>query len=239
MTALNSNQILYIKNDLKSRKISSGYKPELLDHVCCLVEGHMNKDLDFAQAYAKSLFDFSEQGFIDLKPQSPVIKKKRKLVASQLAGATIAASILMMVLVVGAQEPPRINPLFDGAEVTSSFGFRKSPKTGKRQHHRGIDFRCEMGTPIKSTAGGIVISVEENEGGYGKKIEIEHDNSFVTRYAHLSEINVIEGQKVLLGETIGLSGNSGYSTAPHLHYEVIKNGNVVNPAEYMARNQLD
>lgn len=237
MKSLNNTQILYIKNDLKSRKISSGYKPETLDHVCCMVEGYLNENLPFAEAYAITIVDFSEQGFIELNPQSPVVKKKRKVWASQFIGATIAASILMTVFNLGAQDPPSINPLSDNAIVSSAFGFRISPLTGKNQRHRGIDFRCKMGTPIKSTGKGTVIKVEDLETGYGKKIEIEHDDHYITIYAHLSQINVKEGQEVEIGEVIGLSGDSGYSTAPHLHYEVIMDGDPVDPAHYMAKHK--
>jgi murein DD-endopeptidase MepM/ murein hydrolase activator NlpD len=233
MISLNNIQIAYIQNDLKSRKTSSGYRQELHDHVCCMVEEKLSLGMNFSEAYASALVEFSEQGFIELKTQSPMVKKKRRVITSQLAAASIAATVFMFVTGAGAQEPPEISPL-DAYTITSAFGTRVSPRTQKNEHHRGVDFKCKIGTPVKSTAAGVVVLVKEADGGYGKRIEIRHDENHMTRYAHLSEIKVNEGDEVTLGQIIGLSGNSGWSTAPHLHYEVIKNGAPVNPQDYFA-----
>ena len=235
MKTLTYTQVIYIKNDLKSKRPASGFREELLDHMCSSVENKLNEGMHFPQAYKQSIVEFTEQGFLELKTQSPVVKKKRRILASQLGGATVAAMIFMMVLGVEAQDPPTISPLYENAIVTSGFGLRVDPKTKEKKNHIGVDFKCNMGTPVKATANGVVISVSDTPGGYGKKIEIQHDENFVTRYAHLGEIQVEEGQKVKLGEVVAHSGNSGWSTAPHLHYEVIKDGKPVNPSDFMSK----
>ncbi len=232
MKSLTQTQIIYIKNDLKSRKPASGFKDELLDHMCTSVEEKLNDGQSFSDAYKQSILEFTEQGFLELKNQSPVVKKKRRILATQLSGATVAAMIFMMVLGVEAQDPPSINPLYEDAVISSGFGMRFDPRTKERKPHFGIDFKCPEGTPIKATADGVVTLAQEKEGGYGVRIKIEHDEHFTTAYAHLSKLKVKEGQKVKKGEIIGLSGNSGFSTAPHLHYEVFKDGKRVDPEEY-------
>jgi murein DD-endopeptidase MepM/ murein hydrolase activator NlpD len=116
--------------------------------------------------------------------------------------------------------------------VTSDFGFRYDPYTGDRSMHRGLDIATQSGTVVISPADGQVISSEYNSY-YGKVVLIDHGNSVVTRYAHLSEASVSDGDKVIRGQKIGAVGNSGRSTGPHLHYEVEVNGIPVNPMKYI------
>lgn len=115
---------------------------------------------------------------------------------------------------------------------TSGFGMRIDPFTGYKQFHGGVDIANKMGTPIFATADGVVEFVG-NVGDLGKLIKINHGYGYKTRYGHLSQIKVNRGQKVRRGDLIGLMGSSGYSTGPHLHYEIIKNGQKVNPLEYI------
>ncbi len=100
-----------------------------------------------------------------------------------------------------------------------------------RMHH-GVDFTAPTGTPIYATGSGVVIRSERNRHGYGLMVEIDHGYGYKTRYAHMSSIEVREGQKVKRGEIIGRVGDTGTSTAPHLHYEVHRNGRTVNPVPY-------
>lgn len=234
MKTLTKTQYLYITNDLKVKGLSKGFRTELLDHVCCMVEIELSEGKDFATAYKKVLASFGNEGFEELKQTSPVIKKQRRNTVSQILASGIAASIFMMVFGVDAQEPPTISPLDHYKRITSNFGERYNPLKKQKDFHKGIDFAAEIGTPVQSTAAGTVISVQEKFSGYGYKIEIEHSEGFVTRYAHLSQIKVTEGELVTLGQVIGLSGNTGFSTAPHLHYEVIKDGKPVDPLNYFA-----
>ena len=138
----------------------------------------------------------------------------------------------MMVLAVDAQEPPTISPLEYYLRVTSNFGERYDPIEKKQKFHRGIDLKAPIGTKVKATATGEVVIAEEGHAGHGFTIELAHSGGFKTKYSHLSQIDVKKGDLVDIGQVIGLSGNTGASTAPHLHYEVMKDGEYVDPQDY-------
>ncbi|OQY19535.1 MAG: hypothetical protein B6I36_03780 [Desulfobacteraceae bacterium 4572_35.1] len=113
--------------------------------------------------------------------------------------------------------------------ISSPFNLRrKHPITGRISPHKGTDFAMPIGTPIYATADGVVKRVK-NHPFAGKYIEIKHDGRYATRYLHLSRITVRRGQKVQRGERIAMSGNTGRSTGPHLHYELHIKGRAVNP----------
>lgn len=145
---------------------------------------------------------------------------------------------------------PAIQPVdfHDLRRIGSLFGYRTDPFYKVTKFHEGIDFTAAVGTPIYVTGDGVVSEAEYNSGGYGNKIVINHGYSYETVYAHLSKIKVKVGQRVKRGEIIGLMGNTGKSTAPHLHYEVHKAGvpmnpiyfffNDITPAEYQAMIEL-
>jgi len=132
-------------------------------------------------------------------------------------------------------DPPDISPLKGKTKVTSGYGQRVHPVLKKKILHRGIDFKAPLGTPIVATADGTV-SFAKEEKLYGLKVVIQHDGQYKSLYAHLSEIKVKSGDKVKKGTVIGLVGNSGASTAPHLHYEVIKDDKAVNPSDYLPKS---
>lgn len=135
---------------------------------------------------------------------------------------------------------PAITPISTSESYLSSgFGPRFHPVYKVKKLHTGLDFSARVGTPIYATGGGTVTKVSSSYYGYGKQIEIDHGFGFKTKYAHLSEFNVKVGQKVKRGECIGYSGNTGTSTGPHLHYEVFKNRNKVNPIHYIYRDISD
>jgi murein DD-endopeptidase MepM/ murein hydrolase activator NlpD len=117
--------------------------------------------------------------------------------------------------------------------VGSGYGFRLDPITGRAALHTGLDFPAEVGTPIHAAAGGMVV-VSENHPGYGQLLEIDHGNSLVTRYAHASKLLVRNGMLVKRGQKIAEVGNSGRSTGPHLHFEVLVSGVSQNPARFLA-----
>jgi murein DD-endopeptidase MepM/ murein hydrolase activator NlpD len=129
---------------------------------------------------------------------------------------------------------PAIQPVTNKelSRLASGFGRRIDPIYKVRRMHYGVDFSAPRGTPIYTTGDGVVKKVKTNYGGYGKEIIIDHGYGYVTRYAHLSEFNVKRGQKIKRGECIGYIGSTGKSTAPHLHYEVIKDKKKVNPVHY-------
>lgn len=116
--------------------------------------------------------------------------------------------------------------------VSSAFGYRVHPVFGYRKMHKGVDFSIAQGNPVYATADGIVEEVEISRHGYGRQVLVDHGFGYKTRYAHCKTILVAEGMKVKRGEQIATTGNSGISTAPHLHYEVIYKGKCVNPFHY-------
>jgi murein DD-endopeptidase MepM/ murein hydrolase activator NlpD len=117
---------------------------------------------------------------------------------------------------------------------SDGFGWRKDPRTGKRQFHRGIDIVADTGTAIVAPADGLV-SRATRVADYGKMIDLSHGFGYATRYGHLSEILVRPGQRVRRGEVIGRVGSTGRSTGPHLHYEVFRDGRRVNPWKYLGK----
>ena len=127
---------------------------------------------------------------------------------------------------------PPMNPDPKKYRFTSQFGYRRDPFTGRSKRHTGVDFAMKPGNPIYSTGDGVVESVKFELFGYGNQVVINHGFGYKTRYAHLKSVGVAEGMKVKRGECIGLSGNSGRSSGPHLHYEVLYRGSHVNPANY-------
>ncbi len=116
--------------------------------------------------------------------------------------------------------------------VTSPFGWRSSPFTGKREYHKGLDISCPLGTPIYAPAQGTITFVGLS-GGYGRLIKISHGANISTRYGHLKMATVKKGQVVTRGELIGYAGSTGRSTGPHLHYEVRLGGVPVSPLRYI------
>lgn len=123
-------------------------------------------------------------------------------------------------------------PPVPGGFFTSNFGWRIDPFTGQRAMHEGVDFMAPEGAPILAAAGGIVV-YSDYHPGYGNMIEIDHGNGLVSRYAHASKRLVREGDVVLRGQKIGEVGNTGRSTGPHLHFEVLNRGVPQNPTRYL------
>ena len=129
---------------------------------------------------------------------------------------------------------PAIRPVSRGVKswVTSRFGYRKSPFTGRREFHKAYDIAARQGTPVLATADGVV-TFSGKKGFLGQTITIDHSHGMVTRYGHCSKLLKKRGEKVKRGETIALLGNTGRSTGPHVHYEVRLNGMPVNPEKYI------
>ncbi len=128
---------------------------------------------------------------------------------------------------------PPINPDPSTYRKSSSFGYRSDPFTGASKMHTGMDFACKPGNPVYSTGDGVVEKVSYDLFGYGHAVTIDHGFGYKTRYAHLGNIYVAEGMKIKRGECIAESGNTGRSSGPHLHYEVIYRDRFVNPANYL------
>lgn len=131
---------------------------------------------------------------------------------------------------------PSTRPV-EGARLSSPFGLRRDPFTGRLAWHYGMDLSVPAGTPVLACAEGTVIRAEY-AGGYGKLVEIDHGNGLRTRYGHNSKIVVTQGQRVRRGQLLAYVGATGRASAPHLHYEVHLHGKPVNPEPYLLPDQL-
>jgi murein DD-endopeptidase MepM/ murein hydrolase activator NlpD len=120
--------------------------------------------------------------------------------------------------------------------IASGFGYRSDPFTKVRKMHEGMDFTAATGTPIFATGDGVVKNADNSKSGFGNHIEISHGFGYLTLYGHLSKYKCRAGQRVKRGDVIGYVGSTGRSEAPHLHYEVHKDGKVVNPLNFYYGN---
>ena len=121
-------------------------------------------------------------------------------------------------------------------QMASGFGYRTDPFTKARKMHEGMDFTAKTGTPIYATGDGVVARADNTASGYGNHIVIRHGFGYETLYAHLSKYKARAGQRVKRGDVIGYIGSTGRSEGPHLHYEVHKDGKVVNPLNFYYGN---
>jgi murein DD-endopeptidase MepM/ murein hydrolase activator NlpD len=132
----------------------------------------------------------------------------------------------------GQEIHPEGRPVNTGY-ISSGFGQRVDPFTGGGEFHEGIDFAAPEGTRIRAVAAGIVTWAGPR-GGYGNMVQIDHGNGYATRYGHAYQVLVHVGQTVQRGDVLALVGDTGRSTGPHVHFEVLKNGHEVNPARFVA-----
>lgn len=129
---------------------------------------------------------------------------------------------------------PAIQPINneDLTRMASGYGWRSDPFTKARKMHYGMDFTAPKGTPVYASGDGSVTRADNNSSGYGKHIRIDHGYGYLSLYGHLSQYNVKRGQKVKRGDLIGFVGSTGRSEAPHVHYEVWKDNNRINPINF-------
>jgi murein DD-endopeptidase MepM/ murein hydrolase activator NlpD len=126
---------------------------------------------------------------------------------------------------------PEGRPVLEGY-ISSYFGERQDPFTGHDTVHKGVDFAGAMGASVVAVAAGVVIRAEGN-AGYGNLVEINHGNGYVTRYGHNQRVLVAAGDTVVRGQPIALMGSTGRSTGPHVHFEVLRNGQQINPLAFV------
>ena len=133
---------------------------------------------------------------------------------------------------------PAIQPVKneDLTRVASGFGYRTDPFTKARKFHWGMDFTARRGTPVYASGDGIVSRADNTATGYGKHIRIDHGYGYESLYAHLFDYNVRKGQRVKRGDLIGFVGSTGRSEAPHLHYEIFKDNERINPINFYYGN---
>lgn len=232
---LSEQQVTFVASLLQSKKLN--YQPleeELLDHLCSDIENNMSGGCTFHQACQEAFGAFEEDEMQEL--QSLILKtlNQKQLIMKKVSMIVLALMLFTTTFLYGLfNEPPSIPPIEGLAKISSNFGMRMHPKLKVRKMHLGIDFVAPVGTPVRATSNGVVEKVKKNESGYGWHIIIRHDENFQSLYAQLSRIDVEKGQAVKKGDVIGAVGNSGASTGPHLHYEVIKDGERQDPADYL------
>ena len=120
--------------------------------------------------------------------------------------------------------------------MASGYGYRTDPFTKARKFHYGMDFTSPRGTPVYASGDGVILRADNNSTGYGNHIRIDHGYGYVSLYGHLYKYNVRKGQKVQRGDLIGFVGSTGRSEAPHLHYEVFKDDERINPINFYYGN---
>ena len=133
---------------------------------------------------------------------------------------------------------PTIQPISnsDLKRMASGFGWRTDPFTKKRKRHWGMDFSAERGSPIYATGDGEISRADNRAAGFGNHVRIDHGFGYISIYAHMDKISIRKGNKVKRGDIIGYVGSSGRSVAPHLHYEITKDGRKINPINFYYGN---
>lgn len=155
-----------------------------------------------------------------------LISRNGKETNREIIEENIITEAIPQIIQIGTQEPPTFIKPITGGRFTSGFGKRWG------RMHKGIDWACPVGTAVKASCNGTVVSAGWSNG-YGYCITIKHSNGMQTRYGHLSKILVNAGDKVSQGDKIALSGNTGRSTGPHVHFEIIVSGSQTNPLNYL------
>ncbi|MCR5847368.1 MAG: M23 family metallopeptidase [Lachnospiraceae bacterium] len=163
---------------------------------------------------------------------SDVTYKNDNLINKNIIKEEILLEAVAKVVERGTKVPPTFIKPISGGKVSSGFGPRSSPGGIGSRNHQGVDFAIPIGSTVMASSGGTV-SAAGWSGGYGYMVLITHPDGSKTRYAHLSKVLVSVGQRVSQGEKIALSGSTGISTGPHLHFEIIINGTPVNPMNYI------
>lgn len=157
-----------------------------------------------------------------------------KVVSREVVKEELVQPAVSMIMKRGTKIPPTYIKPIKGGRVSSNFGPRKRPRPGASTYHKGVDWATSTGTAVYASNGGTVTKAGWGSG-YGYVVYINHSDGRQTRYAHLSKVLVSVGQKVKQGDRIALSGNTGVSTGPHLHFEILINGKQVNPLNYVPR----
>lgn len=256
MILLNELQVAKIQAHLASAGIPDDLSTELLDHLCCAVEHRMQHGSSFEEAMAETLRSWPLRQLKDLHHSITYTTKTKPMIIRLSAAAALLAGLAFLSPLPwpeAAKAPlayapaplhldalPPVNFVFDpptaspiaGVEMkdilSSGFGMRMHPLLKKKMHHRGIDLKAKTGTPVLATAAGKVVFAGDH-GKHGIAVRIRHEDGYVTFYSHMSKFDVAQGDRVLLGQQVGAVGSTGAATAPHLHYEVLKDDTPVDP----------
>lgn len=196
-------------------------------------------EADIIYQYNSSWYTTSEKTLQDPlsgfhKAVQKVTYLNNEVVSTEVVYEEVIAEAVPKIVEKGTKIPPTYIKPISGGRVTSYFGHREAPTKGATTSHKGVDWGIALGTSVVASCGGTVSYAGWN-GSYGNVIYINHPDGRQTRYAHLSKILVSKGDKVVQGQKIGLTGSTGRSTGPHLHFEMRINGTPVNPLKYVSK----
>lgn len=251
MLSLDPEQIRQLADHVSASGLSGPLAEELTDHLCCLAEDGLTAGLFPQKAMAAALASLPAANLSGIRRRVYFTTKIRPMLAKIIPFAAILSGALLLtpagsppvsVTPCTAEveeyfppapdfDPPTGSPIAGinmHRELSAGFGMRVHPFTKARVLHRGIDLKASTGTAVIATAEGTVLFADE-KGANGLMVRIRHNDGYVTVYKHLSEYIVRAGDTVSLGQQIGMVGSTGASTAPHLHYEVLKDDQPVDP----------
>lgn len=210
--------------ELSVTRVETNYYEEVYDADIIYV------DEDSWFTYQTEVLQQPSAGFRKIVADVTFLNDKE--VSRDILKEEIVAEAVPKIVRRGTKTPPTFIKPISGGRLSSSFGKRKAPKKGASTYHKGMDWAIPTGTAVYASCGGTVSKAGWGSG-YGYVVYIKHEGGSETRYAHLSKVLVKSGQTVKQGDRIALSGNTGVSTGPHLHFELIMNGSHVNPAKYL------
>ncbi len=237
------SEVVSLKQQLQDRTDALGIRMARLDaHIIRIDE--LGKRLAEMAHIDRREFDFDEDPPVGgpdgedtgAGPQIPDLSAALSALQQRIDLRDTQLSALETVILsrnLDAAIHPQGRPILDGF-ISSYFGERTDPFTGRQEFHKGVDFAGVEGAPVIAVAAGVVTWAGARDG-YGTLVEINHGNGFVTRYAHNERVLVKVGETVTRGQTIALMGSTGRSTGPHVHFEVLRNGRQVNPLSFTGR----
>lgn len=210
--------------ELSVTRVEQNYYEEIYDADIIYV------DEDSWYTYQTEVLQQPSAGFRKIVANVTYLNEKQ--VSREILKEEVVAEAVPKIVRRGTKTPPTFIKPISGGRLSSPFGRRKAPKRGASTYHKGMDWAIPTGTAVYASCGGTVSKAGWGSG-YGYVVYIRHEDGSETRYAHLSKVLVKAGETVKQGERIALSGNTGVSTGPHLHFEIIMNGSHVNPAKYL------
>jgi len=210
--------------ELSVERMEENYYEEIYDADIIYI------DRDDWYTYQTNVIQQPSAGF--RKIVADVCYVNEKEVSREILKEEVIMEAVPKIVERGTKIPPTYIKPISGGRQTSGFGRRKAPKKGASTYHKGIDWAVPTGTAVYASCGGTVAKAGWGSG-YGYVVYINHEDGRQTRYGHLSKVLVKAGQTVKQGERIALSGNTGVSTGPHLHFEILINGSQVNPLSYL------
>ncbi len=210
--------------ELSVTRVEQNYYEEIYDADIVYV------DEDSWYTYQTEVLQQPSAGFRKIVANVAYLNEKE--VSREILKEEVVSEAVPKIVKRGTKTPPTFIKPISGGRLSSPFGKRKAPKKGASTYHKGMDWAVPTGTAVYASCGGTVSKAGWGSG-YGYVVYIKHEDGSQTRYAHLSKVLVKSGQTVKQGERIALSGNTGVSTGPHLHFEILINGAHVNPAKYL------